>query len=110
MDFEFDDLKREFLAEAEGKVGEIRSRFDEGFPPKGEQLERMIYLAHQLKGAGGSYGFQTISTESAELERELESMNGGGDPSGLESKVSERISRIAEVIRLRMQELSDKAS
>ena len=32
----------------------------------------MTYLAHQLKGSGGSYGFQRISTDAAELEKAVE--------------------------------------
>lgn len=107
MDFEFDDLKREFLSEADGKLKEIRTKYDEGFPPGAEQLERMIYLAHQLKGAGGSYGFEKISTESAELERELEILRAGGGAE-LQSTVSQRIDRIAQVIDASSRELAAK--
>ena len=110
MDFEFDDLKREFLSEADGKLKEIRSKYEEGFPPRAEQLERMIYLAHQLKGAGGSYGFATISTESAELERELEVIRGGGSTDGLETRLSEHIERIAATIDASSRELAQKLS
>ena len=108
MDFEFDDLKREFLAEADGKLKEIREKFDQSYPPQGEHLERMIYLAHQLKGAGGSYGFQEISTESAELERALETIKGGGDAAPLQSRLSERLDRIATVIDDSTRELAPK--
>ena len=102
MDFEFDDLKREFLAEAEGKVNEIKSRL-EATPPQAEDFDRMIYLAHQLKGAGGSYGFQTISTESAELERELESAR---ENPAIQPSLVERVTKIAQVIDESSRELA----
>lgn len=69
MDAEFDDLKREFLAEAGLKVQEIR---DAVSAKTAQSLERVGYLAHQLKGSGGSYGFQVISVEAAELEKAVE--------------------------------------
>lgn len=72
MDLELDELKREFLAEAEEKVREIETAWSGG--RTNESLERMSYLAHQLKGSGGSYGFQQISTEAAALESALETL------------------------------------
>jgi len=79
MDFEFDELKKEFLTEAEGKIREIVD-FLKADKPDRPALDRMIYLAHQLKGAGGSYGFQTISTEAAALEGVVEQLShGAGD-------------------------------
>ena len=73
MDPEFDELKREFLAEARLKVLDIREAISSGTP---QSLERVSYLAHQLKGSGGSYGYQTISQEAAELERVIEKLAG----------------------------------
>lgn len=105
MDFEFDALKREFLSEAEQKVREITSVLSGDFPPVGEHLERMIYLAHQLKGAGGSYGFAAISTESAELEKELEHIVAG-DGVATRDGLSARVGRIAEIIDERSRELA----
>jgi len=69
MDPEFDELKREFLAEASNKMRDIQAALAD---PKKQSFERVTYLAHQLKGAGGSYGFQRISTEAAELEKAVE--------------------------------------
>ena len=97
MDFEFDELKREFLEEAEGKVREI-----EGLAGKNggdSERQRALYLTHQLKGAGGSYGFTSISTEAASLEAELESGKIG-------EAVASRISRLREVIETRKAELT----
>lgn len=71
VDHELDELKREFLDEAREKVKEMQSALDRATDR--ESLERLAYLAHQLKGSGGSYGYQRISTDAAELEKCLES-------------------------------------
>ena len=72
VDLELEELKREFLAEARQKVAEMESRLE----GKGDRaaFERLTYLAHQLKGSGGSYGFQSISTDAAELEWECRNL------------------------------------
>ena len=76
VDYELNELKREFLDEAREKVVEMQSALDQ----IGERasLDRLAYLAHQLKGSGGSYGYQRISTDAAELEKAVESMADGG--------------------------------
>lgn len=68
VDHELNELKREFLDEAREKVTEMQSAL-EGTADH----ERVAYLAHQLKGSGGSYGYQRISTDAAELEKCVES-------------------------------------
>src|SRR5262249_54859082 len=70
VDPELDALKREFLGEARDKVREIETHLEVERSPK--SLERMTYLAHQLKGSGGSYGFERISSDAAELEKAIE--------------------------------------
>jgi HPt (histidine-containing phosphotransfer) domain-containing protein len=101
MDPEFDELKREFLAEARAKVDEI----EETLSTQSEgQLGRIIYLAHQLKGAGGSYGFQKISTEAAEIERVAENSE---DSSGVGlQQIQVRIDSLREEINARESELA----
>ncbi len=69
VDFELEELKREFLAEAAEKAREIEARLGDRSP---ESRERLSYLAHQLKGSGGSYGFQRISSVAAELEKGID--------------------------------------
>ena len=71
VDHELNELKREFLDEARDKIVEMQTALDGGSGP--ESLERVAYLAHQLKGSGGSYGYQRISTDAAELEKCVES-------------------------------------
>ena len=51
VDPELDELRREFLAEAQGKVREMQSALAGG--KSRESLERLAYIAHQLKGSGG---------------------------------------------------------
>jgi HPt (histidine-containing phosphotransfer) domain-containing protein len=69
VDTELEELRREFLAEANDKVREMELSAARLSP---ESLERLTHLAHQLKGSGGSYGFQVISDEAAEVEAAIE--------------------------------------
>ena len=102
MDPEFDELKREFLVEADAKVSEIEGLL----APAGKlNLDRMGYLAHQLKGAGGSYGFSAISREAAELENVLEIL--GQDSNRDEStELQRRIDNLHSEISQRQRELA----
>ena len=96
MDFEFDELKKEFLEEAGGKVREIEELVSKNDDPS---KQRALYLTHQLKGAGGSYGFATISSEAASLEADLEAGKNG-------EAVASRILKLREVIETRRGELA----
>lgn len=71
VDHELNELRREFLDEARGKVDEMQAALRER-----KSLERLSYLAHQLKGSGGSYGYQRISDDAAAIEKAIE---GGAD-------------------------------
>lgn len=77
VDQEMNELRREFLSEARGKVEEMQSAVERQAVP--ESSERLVYLAHQLKGSGGSYGFQGISERAAEIEKALEATRDGRD-------------------------------
>jgi len=103
LDPEFDELKREFLSEAQAKVREISGLLGEPGAP-GEARERMIYLAHQLKGAGGSYGFPTISSDAAALEIALEKMQ---DPAATSARgeVEQRVRNLEVQVSRGLQEL-----
>ena len=101
VDHELDALKREFLAEAEEKVREMRTALGNGATR--DSLERLTYLAHQLKGSGGSYGYQRISSDAAALEKAFESLHDGdgfsetirGHVSSLENEIDERSRELA---------------
>jgi HPt (histidine-containing phosphotransfer) domain-containing protein len=101
MDPEFDDLKREFLSEAQLKARDISEAMQSQTP---QALERMGYLAHQLKGAGGSYGFQAISSEAAAIEQAVERLVKGPEPQ-LEALIRERIDGLTAEIESRSNEL-----
>jgi len=75
VDPELDELRREFLAESADKAREMEAGVDGGRSQ--QSLERVIHLAHQLKGSGGSYGFERISTEAAEVEKVAERLLRG---------------------------------
>ena len=74
VDTELNDLKREFLDEAREKVDEMQSALESA--PE-QSFDRITYLAHQLKGAGGSYGYQRITADAAALEKALEKQAAG---------------------------------
>lgn len=59
------DIVQEFAAELPKRAAELRSLFE------GDQLEALRTLAHQLKGAGGGYGFAPITEAAAALEQAL---------------------------------------
>jgi chemotaxis protein histidine kinase CheA len=77
VDRELEALKREFLTEAKAKVQEIASMTSG--PRDSESLDRLAYLAHQLKGSGGSYGYARISDDAADIERAVELITTGED-------------------------------
>ena len=100
VDLELDELKREFLAEADEKVREIESKIGDRAP---ESLERVSYLAHQLKGSGGSYGFQRISTDSAELEDAIERLAKG---EAMDETIRQHAANLRSEIDRRSRELA----
>lgn len=104
VDHELDDLKREFLAEADEKVREIETALADATPAS---LERMAYLAHQLKGSGGSYGYQRISQDATEVENAIETVIAGGNgTSALGGKIKQHVGALAAEIQKRMAELA----
>jgi len=107
VDKELEELKREFLAEAKDKVQEIESQLDGA--RNAESLQRLSYLAHQLKGSGGSYGFQRISTDAAELEKAVEWLATGSHEGRVEEKIQQHVVNIRAEIDKRSRELSTAA-
>ena len=103
VDHELDELKREFLVEAEEKVREMQTALASGRSP--EALERLGYLAHQLKGSGGSYGYQRISADAAEIEKAVDSVDDGGLNATAEQKIQEHVGNLRSEIETRVREL-----
>ncbi|MGA8809414.1 MAG: Hpt domain-containing protein [Thermoanaerobaculia bacterium] len=104
VDLELDDLKREFLAEADEKVREIQAKLDGEQTP--EALQRLTYLAHQLKGSGGSYGFQRISTDAAELESAVELLSAEGTRPGIDDRIQQHAFNLRAEVDKRMREFA----
>ncbi|MFQ5698106.1 MAG: Hpt domain-containing protein [Myxococcota bacterium] len=66
------DLVQEFAAELPERIRMMEELLSRG---DWEELQR---LAHQLKGAGGGYGFPQITEVSARLEQALKESAGEG--------------------------------
>jgi len=104
VDRELDALKREFLSEAEEKVREMQTAL--GAAGDRDSLDRLGYLAHQLKGSGGSYGYQRISADAAEIEKVIESASDGGIDRRLEEKILQHVGNLRAEIDKRSKELT----
>lgn len=59
------ELVRSFAEELPERAAALEALLANG------QLDELQVLAHQLKGAGGGYGFQVITDVAASLERVL---------------------------------------
>ena len=102
VDHELIELKREFLDEAREKVTEMQSALEHA---SSESLERITYLAHQLKGSGGSYGYQRISSDAAALEDALE-RNPGGNGVTLDPQIQQHVVNLRSEIERCARELN----
>lgn len=104
VDPELNELRREFLVEAEEKVREMQTALD-GDRDR-DALNRLAYLAHQLKGSGGSYGYQRISSDAAELERAIETLTDGNADQGLEARIRQHVVSLRAEIDRRSKEVA----
>ena len=59
------EIVREFASDASRRAEELEEYLQSG------DLSSLRTLAHQLKGAGGGYGFDAITDRAGELERSL---------------------------------------
>ena len=96
VDRELEALKREFLAEAKEKVREIAETI--AGKRDSQSLDRLAYLAHQLKGSGGSYGYARISDDAAEIENAAEQITTGTDHDRAENVLREKIASLEAAI------------
>ena len=103
VDHELNELRREFLAEVETKVGEMQRALDDG--RDSASLDRLAYLAHQLKGSGGSYGYERISSEAAEIEKGVEKLAGGSD-AATEEKIRQHMVNLRDDVQKSARELA----
>lgn len=71
LDDALEELRREYLQDAPGRLAELRkdiAAFKSGEPDAAESLSRRF---HRLSGSGGSYGFPNVSEISKEAEHWL---------------------------------------
>ncbi len=73
------EIIREFAAELPERVTSLENLLASG------DLEELMNLAHQLKGAGGGYGLQPITDVAAVLEQAIKN---GDDAGALKEKTS----------------------
>ena len=104
VDHELDQLKREFLVEADEKAGQI-AQWLEGSPDS-DSMGRVAYVAHQLKGSGGSYGYARISAEAAEIERAAEEVQG--NPPAVDPDLRLHVTALREAISSSLRELDEE--
>ena len=103
VDYELNDLKREFLEEARDKVDEMQTALTSS--DGSDVLERLGYLAHQLKGSGGSYGYSRISEDAAELEKAVESLDKSSGVSGSRDQLLTHVNDLRNAIEVASAEL-----
>jgi HPt (histidine-containing phosphotransfer) domain-containing protein len=96
VDRELEALKREFLAEAKVKAQEIEAAIEGG--RDSQSLDRLAYLAHQLKGSGGSYGYGHVSDDAAEIEKAVEQITAGNDRDAAETTLRQRAGSLRDAI------------
>jgi len=74
MDAELRDLQREYLDDVRRTIDDIRAH-GRGLAEEGtfkSAFPKLLFLAHQLKGSGGSLGFPQISHVAGEMTRQLD--------------------------------------
>ncbi|MFN4244146.1 MAG: ATP-binding protein [Tepidisphaerales bacterium] len=89
-DEEMRQLVREFVEGLPASVGRLT-----GLASRGE-WGQAARVAHQLKGAGGGYGFPRLTELAAEAEAALKSAAGGGGPA---DAVSDKVAALVAYVR-----------
>ena len=80
------EIVREFAAELPARANELEGTLSSG------DLKALKTLAHQLKGAGGGYGFDPITETAAGLEHALKE-------GASEAVIKERCALLCETLR-----------
>lgn len=79
-----------FVQEMPQRLAKLKSSWTE------QDLEDVQRLAHQLKGAGGGYGFPALSSAAAEVEKSLVALSEGS----ARSSTQELRAKFEELIQL----------
>jgi diguanylate cyclase (GGDEF)-like protein len=67
----FQELRREYLAEAAGRLAELRKDAAAFLAGEADAAESLLTRFHRLTGSGGSYGFPEVSVIARENEQWL---------------------------------------
>lgn len=104
VDYELNELRREFLGEAREKVEELDATLAD--LQSAEALERLAYFAHQLKGSGGSYGYPRISDDATAIEKAAEALPAtNGTYVTIEQTIREHVGSMRREIDRAVREL-----
>ncbi len=63
QDPSFSDIVEQFIAGLDGRIQAMRQAVEDN------ELDMLKALAHQLKGAGGAYGYPILTEAAASLEQ-----------------------------------------
>lgn len=64
------DLVEDFVGILDQRVDELKQAYEAA------DWAQLTQLAHQLKGAGGSYGYPNLSSMAADMEQEFRAQTG----------------------------------
>ncbi len=94
LDQALETLRREYLAEAPARLGELRKDISAFLAGEQDASASLLTRFHRLAGSGGSYGFPEVSRMAREAEQWLRA----GQTPGLEASrhLDEIVARIAE--------------
>jgi histidine phosphotransfer protein HptB len=81
------EVVEDFVRSLPDRVSAMQDALREG------SLDQLKVRAHQLKGAGASYGYQAISTQAAEIEHAAHA----GSIDGLADKIAEVTALVARI-------------
>lgn len=102
---ELRDLQQAYLQSTRETIDVLRHHV-ESLPRKDQfktSFPVLLYLAHQLKGSGGTLGFNRISDEATALARELERFLDDGSarpaPEELSTEASGILDRLQEAVQ-----------
>lgn len=103
---ELSSIRRDYLADLDEQVGLVRlhaqalasrTRFKTSYPV-------LLYIAHQLKGSGGTIGFPEISAVGTTLAGVLDTFLSDTEERPSPGELSKRVSAIAEELATALDE------
>lgn len=91
-DPEMREILELFVQEMPARITELEASWANG------ELDKVGRLAHQLKGAGGGYGFPVISDAAAALEQSIKGLDGAPTGAVLAS-MKEQVDALVDLCR-----------